>query len=25
LRGYDLAGDIALKPVNPIFMVIGKC
>jgi cobalt-precorrin-6B (C15)-methyltransferase len=24
-RGYDLAGDIALKPVNPIFMVIGKC
>lgn len=25
LRGYPLAGDIALKPVNPIFMVIGKC
>ncbi len=25
LRGYTLAGDIALKPVNPIFMVIGKC
>ena len=25
LRGYDLAGDIALKPINPIFMVIGKC
>jgi cobalt-precorrin-6B (C15)-methyltransferase len=25
LRGYDLAGDIALKPANPIFMVIGKC
>jgi cobalt-precorrin-6B (C15)-methyltransferase len=24
-RGYDLAGDIALKPANPIFMVIGKC
>jgi cobalt-precorrin-6B (C15)-methyltransferase len=24
-RGYDLAGDMALKPVNPIFMVIGKC
>lgn len=24
-RGYDLGGDIALKPVNPIFMVIGKC
>ena len=24
-RGYDLAGDIALKPINPIFMVIGKC
>lgn len=24
-RGYELAGDIALKPVNPIFMVIGKC
>jgi cobalt-precorrin-6B (C15)-methyltransferase len=24
-RGYDLAGDIALRPVNPIFMVIGKC
>ncbi|MDD1748321.1 MAG: class I SAM-dependent methyltransferase [Methanothrix sp.] len=24
-RGYDLGGDIALKPINPIFMVIGKC
>jgi cobalt-precorrin-6B (C15)-methyltransferase len=24
-RGYDLGRDIALKPVNPIFMVIGKC
>jgi cobalt-precorrin-6B (C15)-methyltransferase len=24
-RGYTLGGDIALKPVNPIFMVIGKC
>jgi cobalt-precorrin-6B (C15)-methyltransferase len=24
-RGYDLAGDFALKPVNPIFMVVGKC
>ncbi len=24
-RGYDLGGDIALRPVNPIFMVIGKC
>ncbi|MDD1754650.1 MAG: ATP-binding protein, partial [Methanothrix sp.] len=24
-RGYELAGDIALRPVNPIFMVIGKC
>jgi len=24
-RSYDLGGDIALKPVNPIFMVIGKC
>jgi cobalt-precorrin-6B (C15)-methyltransferase len=24
-KGYDLGGDIALKPVNPIFMVIGKC
>jgi cobalt-precorrin-6B (C15)-methyltransferase len=24
-RGYDLAGDIALKPANPIFMVIGRC
>jgi cobalt-precorrin-6B (C15)-methyltransferase len=24
-QGYELAGDIALKPVNPIFMVIGKC
>lgn len=24
-RGYELAGDLALKPVNPIFMVVGKC
>jgi cobalt-precorrin-6B (C15)-methyltransferase len=24
-RGYALGGDIALRPVNPIFMVIGKC
>jgi cobalt-precorrin-6B (C15)-methyltransferase len=24
-RGYELGEDIALKPVNPIFMVIGKC
>ncbi|MFZ2534641.1 methyltransferase domain-containing protein [Methanothrix sp.] len=24
-RGYDLAGDTAFKPINPIFMVIGKC
>jgi cobalt-precorrin-6B (C15)-methyltransferase len=24
-RGYDLAGDTALKPVNPIFMVVGRC
>lgn len=24
-RGYELAGDTALKPTNPIFMVIGKC
>jgi cobalt-precorrin-6B (C15)-methyltransferase len=24
-HGYDLAGDIALKPVNPIFMVVGRC
>ena len=24
-RGYDLAGDIAFKPINPIFMVIGRC
>lgn len=23
-RGYDLAGDIALKPINPIFMVVGR-
>ena len=22
---YELAGDFALKPVNPIFMVVGKC
>jgi cobalt-precorrin-6B (C15)-methyltransferase len=24
-RGYALAGDTALKPENPIFMVVGKC
>jgi cobalt-precorrin-6B (C15)-methyltransferase len=24
-QGYDLAGDMALKPANPIFMVVGKC
>ena len=24
-RGYDLAGDIALRPENPIFMVVGRC
>jgi len=24
-RGYELAGDTALKPENPIFMVVGKC
>jgi cobalt-precorrin-6B (C15)-methyltransferase len=24
-RGYDLAQDLALRPVNPIFMVVGKC
>ncbi|MGC9515438.1 methyltransferase domain-containing protein [Methanocrinis sp.] len=24
-RGYDLAGDIALRPANPIFMVVGRC
>jgi cobalt-precorrin-6B (C15)-methyltransferase len=24
-RGYELAGDIALRPANPIFMVIGRC
>lgn len=24
-RGYDLAGDMALRPVNPIFMVVGRC
>lgn len=23
-RGYDLAGDLALRPVNPIFMVVGR-
>lgn len=23
-RGYDLAGDIALRPENPIFMVVGR-
>jgi cobalt-precorrin-6B (C15)-methyltransferase len=24
-RGYDLGGDIALKPINPIFMAVGRC
>jgi cobalt-precorrin-6B (C15)-methyltransferase len=24
-RSYELSGDIALKPSNPIFMVVGKC
>jgi cobalt-precorrin-6B (C15)-methyltransferase len=24
-RGYDLAGDLALRPANPIFMVVGRC
>jgi cobalt-precorrin-6B (C15)-methyltransferase len=24
-RGYDLEGDIGLRPVNPIFMVVGRC
>jgi len=24
-RGYELAGDMALRPINPIFMVVGKC
>ena len=24
-RGYELADDFALKPINPIFMVVGKC
>jgi len=24
-RGYALAGDMALRPANPIFMVIGRC
>jgi len=24
-RSYELSGDIALKPINPIFMVVGKC
>ena len=23
-RGYDLAGDVALRHVNPIFMVVGR-
>jgi cobalt-precorrin-6B (C15)-methyltransferase len=23
-KGYELAGDMALKPVNPIFMAVGK-
>jgi len=24
-RGYDLAGDLGLRPANPIFMVVGRC
>ena len=24
-KGYDLADDVALRPINPIFMVVGKC
>ena len=24
-RGYELADDFGLKPINPIFMVVGKC
>jgi len=24
-KGYELAGDMAFKPVNPIFMVVGRC
>ncbi|MDD1751945.1 MAG: methyltransferase domain-containing protein [Methanotrichaceae archaeon] len=24
-RGYELSGDLALKSVNPIFIVVGKC
>lgn len=24
-KGYELAGDMALRPINPIFMVVGKC
>jgi cobalt-precorrin-6B (C15)-methyltransferase len=24
-RGYQLGGDTALKPINPIFMVVGRC
>ena len=24
-RGYELGGDIALQPINPIFMVVGRC
>jgi cobalt-precorrin-6B (C15)-methyltransferase len=24
-RGYELGGDIALRPTNPIFMVVGRC
>ncbi|NPV62841.1 MAG: methyltransferase domain-containing protein [Methanotrichaceae archaeon] len=24
-KGYELAGDMALRPVNPIFMVVGRC
>jgi len=23
-KGYELAGDMALKPINPIFMVVGR-
>jgi cobalt-precorrin-6B (C15)-methyltransferase len=24
-RGHELAGDLALRPQNPIFMVVGRC
>ncbi len=24
-RGYELSGDVAFRPINPIFMVVGKC